>query len=1051
VGPFTPDTTAPTVLSTTPANGATGVAVNTSITATFSENVNASTITTPTFIVGGHSGTTTYSGTTATFTPSSNLLYNTIYTATITTGVRDSAGIAMASDYTWSFTTGAGPDTTAPTVLSTTPTHGAIGVVINTSITATFSENVDASTITTATFTVGGVSGTTTYSGTTATFTPSSNLLYNTIYTATITTGVKDLAGNAMANDYTWSFIPEPPVAPPVPTGVRVKPGDQSVTVLWNDVKEATSYNVYVASTGDINPGNVGRLPDGASHATTTSPFTLTGLANGTSYFFIVTAANSDAESTPSIEVSATPSRAIAVALAAGENHTCALIASGIVKCWGANYAGQLGSGPPSAPSSATSQPVQVSGITTAIGIAAGRYHTCANLSDGQVSCWGENKLGQLGNGGIVASSAPIPVSNILKNGMAVYAGKDHACAQLMDATLSCWGSNKEGQLGSGGLATSPLPVQVSGVKRNILFSAGYTHSCADSQSSDLVDRKIKCWGKNESGQLGNNTLTDTTGGADTAVKNFQTQVPGVVTDNAIALATGFKHSCAIVEDGSVNCWGSSEFGQLGNSVIGAGLKSNVPVLTSGITNAIAISAGESHTCAVLSDNSVQCWGANHAGQLGTGTLLDSPTPVTVPGLSARVVSAGLTHTCAILLEGNVKCWGGNGFGQLGNREFANAPLPKAVSITNVQDVFAGEHHTCALIVGGTMKCWGSNFFGQLGSGTSNSEFAPVDVPLATIAGIGTGGDHTCVRLSDTERTVQCWGRNRDGQLGIGSKGDIPQDTPIQVHGLNFVDDIAGGGDHTCTIRRVDDSTGTSTAQISCWGKNKSGQLGDGSITDAITPAFFVTLPATTTPIKVIAGDKHTCGLLSNTTMVCWGENSAGQLGEGTTSDTSQAKAVKDTLGSATLTGVTAFALGGGHTCAIITGGGLNCWGSNSFGQLAVEKFLQISIPKKVTIGNVKGIALGDHHTCGLLTNETVSCWGSNEFGELGNGKNVSVATPLTIQGLTSVRSIASGKTHTCAVTTDNGLKCWGNNLYGQLGTGDIGFHTTPVSVMAIP
>ena len=206
----TPDTTAPTVSLTNPSNNATGVAINSSISASFSETMNSSTITTSTVTVGQGlslaSGTVSYSGTTATFTPSSNLSYGTTYTATITTGVQDSAGNAMASTYTWSFTTGNATDTTAPTVSLTNPSNNTTGVAINSAIAAAFSETMQASTITTSTFTIGGVSGTVSYSGTTATFTPSTNLSYGTTYTATITTGVQDSAGNAMASSYSWIF-----------------------------------------------------------------------------------------------------------------------------------------------------------------------------------------------------------------------------------------------------------------------------------------------------------------------------------------------------------------------------------------------------------------------------------------------------------------------------------------------------------------------------------------------------------------------------------------------------------------------------------------------------------------------------------------------------------------------------------------------------------------------------------------------------------------------------------------------------------------------------
>lgn len=208
------DTTAPTVTLTLPANAATGVAINSKISATFSEVMDLATITTETFTVtsGGTTvtGTVDYVGTNAIFTPAANLERNIVYTATITTGAKDLAGNALASDYVWSWTTGAVSDTTAPTVSSTVPADAATGVALNQQVAAIFSEPMDPLTITTATFTLTQgttpVSGTVTYVGTTATFTPSSNLAGSTTYTATITTGVKDLAGNALASNKVWSF-----------------------------------------------------------------------------------------------------------------------------------------------------------------------------------------------------------------------------------------------------------------------------------------------------------------------------------------------------------------------------------------------------------------------------------------------------------------------------------------------------------------------------------------------------------------------------------------------------------------------------------------------------------------------------------------------------------------------------------------------------------------------------------------------------------------------------------------------------------------------------
>ncbi|MBU4012708.1 MAG: DUF3494 domain-containing protein [Proteobacteria bacterium] len=209
-----PDKTAPTVSSTIPADLATDVAINRNITATFSEAMDPLTITTATFTLTQGAtpvpGAVTYVGTTATFNPTSNLAVSTVYTATITTGAKDLAGNALAVNKVWSFTTGTTADTTAPTVTLTIPADLATDVAINRNITATFSEAMDAATITTATFTLTQgatpVPGAVTYVGTTATFNPTSNLAVSTVYTATITTGVKDLADNALAADKIWSF-----------------------------------------------------------------------------------------------------------------------------------------------------------------------------------------------------------------------------------------------------------------------------------------------------------------------------------------------------------------------------------------------------------------------------------------------------------------------------------------------------------------------------------------------------------------------------------------------------------------------------------------------------------------------------------------------------------------------------------------------------------------------------------------------------------------------------------------------------------------------------
>jgi len=253
-GHWLPGASQPTVTAVAPLNNATGVTINSAVTATFSEAMDPATITTATFTLNQGAtpvpGTVTYSGVTAVFTPTGNLAFNTAYTATITTGARDLAGNALAGNSVWTFTTGAIPDTTRPTVTSTFPGNAATGVFTNTRVTATFSESMNPATITGTTFTLTGpgataVAGTVTYAvgARTATFTPTANLADNTSYTATITTGATDLAGNALAANFIWSFTTGAGGAAldnTAPTVTLTNPADNAIGVATNSAVNAT-------------------------------------------------------------------------------------------------------------------------------------------------------------------------------------------------------------------------------------------------------------------------------------------------------------------------------------------------------------------------------------------------------------------------------------------------------------------------------------------------------------------------------------------------------------------------------------------------------------------------------------------------------------------------------------------------------------------------------------------------------------------------------------------------------------------------------------------
>ncbi len=355
------------------------------------------------------------------------------------------------------------------------------------------------------------------------------------------------------------------------------------------------------------------------------------------------------------------------------------------------------------------------------------------------------------------------------------------------------------------------------------------------------------------------------------------------------AVAAGGLHTCMRLPDGAVQCWGRNNFGQLGNGD-GSLTSSSVPVAVRGLTTATRVVTGDAHTCALLGDGTVQCWGVGDSGQRGDGTFNNiSTVPAAVVGITGAVaVAARGYHSCALLGDGTVWCWGRNSDGQLGVTPsgsqcpttpgfFCSSTPVRATGITSAAAVIAGGYHTCALFGDGTAQCWGRNDDGQLGDGTFTSSSTPLRVGGLTGAAAVSGGFyHTCALLGDS--TVQCWGRNAEGQLGNGTT--IGSRVPGRVAGLPSATAVSGGFQHTCALL----SDGT----VQCWGRNLEGQLGDGTTTSSSTP---VRVGGITGAVAVSAGILHTCALLANGTVKCWGavgpNNDFGQLGNGATTGSS--------------------------------------------------------------------------------------------------------------------------------------------------------------------
>lgn len=381
-----------------------------------------------------------------------------------------------------------------------------------------------------------------------------------------------------------------------------------------------------------------------------------------------------------------------------------------------------------------------------------------------------------------------------------------------------------------------------------------------------------------------------------------------------LQLAAGDRHTCALIEGGTIRCWGDGSFGQLGYGSTNNVGDNETPASAGNLAlpaAALAIDAGEGHTCARFEDDVVRCWGKNWNGQLGYANtaamqlLGDDELPNPLDGIMLGDVptqlSIGSQFGCVRFASGQLRCWGANGRGQLGlgNMNIIGddehpSTAPMMFLGASAASVAAGGEHACAVTDSGAVRCWGFADRGQLGYG-SNQEvgdneppanagdlmLVPGSLPDGTDASaLALGKEHSCVLFSTGD--VLCWGKNDKGQLGRGSTddwGDVMGETPSSLAAISLGADataIAAGTEHTCAILVGD--------ELMCWGRNEQGQLGLGNamnVGDNETPMSAGTIDVGGPVIGVVAGAEHTCALRSDFGVVCWGRNDKGQLGYG--------------------------------------------------------------------------------------------------------------------------------------------------------------------------
>lgn len=666
--------------------------------------------------------------------------------------------------------------------------------------------------------------------------------------------------------------------------------------------------------------------------------------------------------------------------------------------------------------------------------LSVGSSHACILLETGSITCWGKNNWGQLGNGDI-------------KNDIYLDEDLENSCPES-----DCDNFRLIQQV-------SLDFAEVKGIDDAVGIATGSIHACALH-----ADSTVSCWGNNLFGQLGNGQIGNTESSAQPL------KVDNIV--DATIIATGSSHNCALHANGTVSCWGSNESGQLGNGQSGDGYypltqdeSSPTPAKVSGITNAIEIVTGWDHTCVLHANRTVSCWGDFGIRQTKEPSKIENVNNV------HKIVSES-DFTCALHIDGNVTCWGDNSYGQIDGRyEWQydgpdSSSLIAKIDVNRAVDIAVGSRHTCVLHRSGLVECWGNSRrvgiqvrsdFDELPSATPPRRVSDLKEAIAITASRG----QTCALRSD--KSIFCWGQNHLQTL-LEQK-IIASAIPIRARNINNAVSITAGLEHTCALLEG----GT----VSCWGDRGEGKLGNpASIALGQTPVTPHRVEGAT---SVSSNYKSTCVLHQSGNISCWGNNWAGQLGDGETGwgefgpdNFSPWPVYTDGISDAIQ-----VATGGNHTCALHQDKSVSCWGSNNFGTLGngedghnlpLYGFLVETEPVKVlSINDASTISTGLHHTCALHTDETISCWGLDNHGQLGDGESdfatvdfsalfstANIPTPVKVKGITNAKAVASGTNHSCALHNDATVSCWGNNLSGQLGDGTTTSSNSPIKVSGI-
>ena len=779
-------------------------------------------------------------------------------------------------------------------------------------------------------------------------------------------------------------------------------------------------------------------------------------------------------------------------------SHSIALASDGTVYTWGFNQYGQLGDN--TTTNSRSPIAVQVAGTPlagkTIVQIAAGADHSLALDSGGALYAWGSNAYGQLGNGTTTNSSVPVAVKIAGtplagKTIVQIAAGANHNMVLTSDGAVYTWGWNYHGQLGNNTKTNSNTIVAVQTIgtplagKKIVKIAAGQGHSLALTD-----DGMVYTWGRNDTGQLGNNATTD-------VMLPVTVTVTGTPMSNKtiVEIASGARHSLAIDSSGKVYAWGHNGSGQLGNNSTVNAL-TPVAVQAPADKNIIQVSGSGwlgASSSALASDGTVYSWGRGFDGQLGDGTNNDSSVPVITtinlvdtPSTPTHVMAKPGDTTAIISWQAPIVSGGQNITGYVLQYQAVGAS-----SWTTINVAAAATSHTITGLTNdqtyrvrlAAKTTAGTGDFSNVVLVTPHAKptitnVSPAIGPIAggqnvTLTGANfvlknkkimqtVNGNGYSLALS-ADGTVYTWGRNEYGQLGNGVTA-TNSPVPVAVK-------TAGTPMEGKTIVQISAKVWYALALASdgtvySWGFNSWGQLGSGTSGTANNASAPVAVKTAGTPmegktiVQVAAGATHSLALATDGTIYAWGKNEYGQLGDDSTTNSPVPVAVK-TAGTP-MDGKTIIQIHAGyeHSLALASDGTVYAWGRNNSGQLGKNDATDAHIPAAVqTLGTpmagkvIVQLVAGNSQSMALASDGTVYTWGWNQYGQLGNGTTTNSRIPVAVVTTGTplagkiISQIAAGNAHALAMTDDGTVYTWGWNQYGQLGNNSTINSSLPVIV----